>query len=98
MPGRVGLIAVDSFAMGLPIVTTDWPHHAPEFDYLQPGVDSVVTSDDPAAFSRAAIQLLSMPADLARTQKMCLSRWRDFSIEHMADEFADGVRSCLRKV
>jgi glycosyltransferase involved in cell wall biosynthesis len=95
MPGRVGLIAVDSFAMGLPIVTTDWPYHAPEFDYLRPGVDSVVTLDDPAAFARSGIGLLSNPAELALKRKMCLSRWRDFSIEHMADRFAAGVVACL---
>jgi glycosyltransferase involved in cell wall biosynthesis len=98
MPGRVGLIAVDSFAMGLPIVTTDWSHHAPEFDYLQPGIDSVVAANDPDAFASAAIRLLSMPADLALVQKNCLSRWGDFSTERMADSFTAGVVSCLREI
>jgi glycosyltransferase involved in cell wall biosynthesis len=97
MPGRVGLIAVDSFAMGLPIVTTDWPHHAPEFDYLQPGVDAFVAVNDPAAFARAAIRLFSMPLDLALAKKKCVSRWGEFSIEHMADRFASGVLSCLQE-
>lgn len=33
-PGRIGLVALDSIALNIPIVTTDWPFHAPEFEYL----------------------------------------------------------------
>lgn len=35
IPGRVGLVAVDALAMGLPVHTTDYPYHAPEIGFLQ---------------------------------------------------------------
>ena len=34
MPGRVGLVAVDALALGMPVVTTTYPRHAPEAEYL----------------------------------------------------------------
>ena len=44
-PGRVGLVAVDSFALGLPIATTEWQLHAPEFDYLVPDDNALITEN-----------------------------------------------------
>jgi hypothetical protein len=37
MPGRVGLVAVDALALGLPVLTTHFPFHAPELEYLVEG-------------------------------------------------------------
>jgi glycosyltransferase involved in cell wall biosynthesis len=51
MPGRVGLIAVDALVMGLPVLTTDWPFHAPEAEYLQPGESMLQSHDSPDAFA-----------------------------------------------
>ena len=50
-PGRVGLVAVDALIMGLPILTTSASAHAPEFDYLRPGIDVVETAPTTAAFA-----------------------------------------------
>lgn len=52
-PGRVGLVAVDALAMRLPVLTTVSDEHAPEVDYLQPGVDVRFTSPTPVAFAEA---------------------------------------------
>ena len=38
-PGRVGLVAVDALALGLPVLTTDAARHAPEIEYLREGAD-----------------------------------------------------------
>jgi glycosyltransferase involved in cell wall biosynthesis len=35
MPGLVGLVVLDSFALGVPIITTDFPEHSPEISYLK---------------------------------------------------------------
>lgn len=35
IPGRVGLVAVDALALGLPVHTTRFAYHAPEIEYLQ---------------------------------------------------------------
>ncbi|MBT0769472.1 glycosyltransferase [Kineosporia sp. J2-2] len=54
MPGRVGLVAVDALALGLPVMTTNFPYHAPEYEFLSPGRDVMVLPDDPLEFSRQA--------------------------------------------
>ena len=46
MPGRVGLIAVDSFQMRLPIITTSYEFHAPEYEYLINGKNSLISKND----------------------------------------------------
>jgi glycosyltransferase involved in cell wall biosynthesis len=51
MPGRVGLIAVDALVMGLPILTTDWPFHAPEAEYLSVGESMLQSPNSPEAYA-----------------------------------------------
>ncbi len=31
MPGLVGLVVLDSFALGVPMITTDYPYHSRRF-------------------------------------------------------------------
>jgi glycosyltransferase involved in cell wall biosynthesis len=96
MPGRVGLVAVDSFALGTPIVTTRWPYHAPEFEYLEDGVNARISDDDVAAFAHALEELLSSPDELARLTRGCETALPRYTLETMVDNFADGVFSALR--
>jgi glycosyltransferase involved in cell wall biosynthesis len=58
MPGRVGLVAVDCLALGVPVLTTDFAHHAPEIDYLAEGTDRYTLPDDPARFAEQALTLM----------------------------------------
>ena len=46
-PGRVGLIAVDCLAAQRPLLTTRWPWHAPEIDYLEEGKSLFTFEDNP---------------------------------------------------
>ena len=94
-PGRVGLIAVDSFALGTPIITTNWSHHAPEFEYLEHGANAVVADNSVEAFVGESTSLLGQADRSRRLGQRC---WRDvdnYGIDGMADRFADGVISAL---
>lgn len=42
IPGLVGLVLLDSFASGVPLVTTADALHSPEFEYLDDGVNGVI--------------------------------------------------------
>lgn len=95
MPGRVGLIAVDSFALGLPIVTTDWPWHAPEFEYLTSGVNSLITEDSVQDFAEETIRLLRDTSRLKLMKTNCLRDADQYSIESMAANFHKGVLRAL---
>lgn len=91
MPGRVGLCAVDSFALRTPIVTTDWPWHAPEFEYLKNGQNAVITRDDPAAYTAAVRALLNDPARLHSLRTACGENAAEYTIDAMAARFCDGL-------
>jgi glycosyltransferase involved in cell wall biosynthesis len=94
-PGRVGLISVESFTLGLPIVTTEWPYHAPEFEYLSVGTDSIVTKDDPAAYAEAVIGLANEPLRVQALAAAAQAKSGWPSIDHMIDTF---VAECLRQI
>lgn len=93
MPGRVGLCAVDSFALRTPIVTTAWPWHAPEFEYLRNGENAVVTPDDPASYANAVRALLENPVQLHVLQANCGESAETYSIDAMAARFCEGLLS-----
>lgn len=95
MPGRVGLIAVDSFALGLPIITTDWPWHAPEFEYLIDGFNSIISKDDIENYSESVVALLNDVDKLARLKNQCLEDAKIYTIESMANNFHRGVLDAL---
>jgi glycosyltransferase involved in cell wall biosynthesis len=55
-PGRVGLIAVDALAAGVPIFTTHLARHAPEYEYLREGAEVFTVAADPQSFAAAVHQ------------------------------------------
>jgi glycosyltransferase involved in cell wall biosynthesis len=95
MPGGVGLAILDAFALQLPLVTTDCGTHGPEICYLKQGENGWMTEDDPAAYSRAVADLLQDRVRLDRFRDRCLADARHYSLENMAQNFADGIRRAL---
>ncbi len=95
-PGRVGLIAVDGFAMGLPLITVDWSFHAPEVEYLSPSIDSIFTADNPQAYAEAISQLIAKASVLDELRANARSRAGSPDIAASARRFANGVRTMLR--
>jgi len=57
MPGRIGLVAADALAMGLPVLTTDYDSHAPEAEFLRPG-ERYDLPNTPAEFASQALLLM----------------------------------------
>lgn len=85
-PGRVGLVAVESLVARRPIVTTAWPFHAPEFDYLT-SENSMISDDSVDAYADALLRKdemmrLSAGPDIA---------WTYPRLEAMISNFASGV-------
>ena len=96
MPGRVGLVAVDSFAAAIPIITTAWAWHAPEFEYLDNDRNAVITSDQSHAFVEALHNLLNDPALLLRLGRVCRADSELVTLSAMADNFLNGILHALR--
>ncbi|TSE14719.1 glycosyltransferase family 4 protein [Arthrobacter sp. KBS0703] len=95
MPGRVGLVAVDSFAAGRPIVTTAWPWHAPEFEYLAHNETCLITEDDSSSYAQGLHRLMENRVELESMQEACRNNRATYSIEQMASRFFEGIQLAL---
>ncbi|MGZ0711695.1 glycosyltransferase (plasmid) [Coraliomargarita sp. W4R53] len=94
MPGRVGLVAVDSIVGRTPIITTKFPHHAPEYTYLSSG-NSVSAENNVQSYADALLEVLT---DARTHQALCEGCEADadnFSIDKMATRFVDGIQAAL---
>jgi glycosyltransferase involved in cell wall biosynthesis len=97
MPGLVGLGILDSFALGVPIVTTNYPFHSPEIDYLRNGVNGIMVENwqDAGAYAQAVTELL---LDESQRQRLIDAGKRDadfYTVDNMAANFAGGIMSAL---
>jgi glycosyltransferase involved in cell wall biosynthesis len=97
MPGLVGLCAVDSFALQTPLVTTDWPFHAPEFEYLRHGRNAWIAPGDPAGFAREVVALLGDSARLETLRRGCREDAPRYTVEEMSRRFTEGTVRLLRE-
>ncbi len=95
MPGRVGLAVVDSFALTVPMVTTRWPYHAPEFEYLRDGGNGVVTEDDVAVYAGEVVRLLQDRELMVLLAKGCDASAGVYTLAHMVENFTRGVLAAL---
>jgi glycosyltransferase involved in cell wall biosynthesis len=94
-PGLVGLGILDSFAAGLPMLTTDRRQHSPEIAYLEHGVNGLMTADNLDAYVQATVDLLGDEALLKRLRVGCRTSAGEYTLEHMAKHFCEGILQCL---
>lgn len=97
-PGRVGLVAVDSFAAGVPLVATDWQWHAPEFEYLVNGSNAFITEDAVGALSAGVARVWTDDALRTRLIQGCSEAANVYTLEAMVCRFATGVQAAVENV
>jgi glycosyltransferase involved in cell wall biosynthesis len=96
LPGAVGLAVLDAFAAGLPMLTTRIPIHGPEIEYLEEGVNGLMTDPQPEAYAEAVSSVLSVDEHLSRLRAGAKASSGKYSIEAMVANFRDGIRLALR--
>lgn len=97
MPGRVGLVVLDAFAAGLPLLSTRLNIHGPEMEYLEEGVNGLLSEPDVSAFAEMAISVLSNQEKLDRLRGGARIAGAQYTIENMAANFCNGIQECLRR-
>ena len=94
MPGLIGLGILDSFALETPIITTEYPFHSPEIEYLENGINGFITKDNIYDYSQTVINTLKTKKYIYLIEG-CKSSAEIYTIETMVENFKNGVLSCL---
>jgi glycosyltransferase involved in cell wall biosynthesis len=95
MPGLVGLAVLDSFALETPMITTNYPYHSPEIEYLVNGENGFITANDLGSYVDRVASLLAAPRELSALRAGCRASYPWYSLEEMVRRFAGGVTSAL---
>ncbi|WZH52242.1 MAG: glycosyltransferase family 4 protein [Nocardioides alkalitolerans] len=94
MPGRVGLVAADALAMGVPIATTRHDFHAPEVEYLDEST-SLWSDAEPQAYASLVSDYLGDGRRQETVREAARAAVRDISVEAAAQRFARGIDRAL---
>lgn len=94
MPGLVGLGILDSFALETPIVTTSYPFHSPEIEYLENGFNGLMTKNDLNLYSDTVVDLFKSGKYLDLI-KGCKVSAQKYTLETMVKNFKTGILECL---
>jgi L-malate glycosyltransferase len=94
MPGVVGLGILDSFALQSPIITTELPFHGPEIEYLENGVNGIITPNDINVYTQTVIDILLNKKYLSLIEG-CVRSADVYTIENMVTNFKNGILKCL---
>lgn len=95
-PGMSGLAILDAFSTGTAFVTTENGIHSPEIDYLEPGVNGLLTAPDVGAFVQAVIDLLGNEQRLNEMKENAFMDSSKYTIENMAENYAAGILRVLK--
>jgi len=94
MPRLIGLAIVDSFVLETPTITTEHPFHGPEIDYLENGINGIKTADSMDEYSKAVINVFKT-GQYRDLLPGCRAAAEKYTVEHMAENFTQGVLHCL---
>jgi glycosyltransferase involved in cell wall biosynthesis len=95
VPGLVGLVAIDSFALGIPIVAIEPWNHAPEFEYLRSGENSLIAGARPNEYAEALLRLLGDRQMTQRLAQACRADSARYTLDSMVSNFTGGVLAAL---
>ena len=91
----VGLVAVDSFALETPIITTDCGRHGPEFGYLEHEVNALVANENQESFAAEIMRALSDTKLREGLALHCRSDASKYGSEKMITRFSRGITDAL---
>jgi len=90
-PGLVGLAILDSFAAGLPLLSTKLDIHSPEIAYLEDGYNGLITAPNKEAYTQAIIRCIEDSDLFEKLQTGARESANHYSIEAMVANFRDGI-------
>lgn len=95
MPGALGLVVIDSFALRTPLITTSLETHSPEFDYLENHENAHITDFDVTSYTKGVVSTLNNEKYLEKIKLGCDAASKLYTLPVMVERFADGIEQCL---
>lgn len=95
MPGLVGLAILDAFALQTPMITTTYPYHSPEIEYLETGKNGLITPNTLEGFVDGVVKTLDNRELLARLVKGCEAATAIYTVDKMVDNVYEGIMRCF---
>jgi glycosyltransferase involved in cell wall biosynthesis len=95
IPGKVGLAVNHAFAHGVPVLTREGTLHAPEFEYLEPGRNSLIVAGGFDEFVAAVASFIGSPSQRAELAEGALRSREGLMVSSMAAAFHAAVCATL---
>ena len=95
--GAVGLIVIDAFCMGLPLLTVQASMHGPESAFIEEGVNGFFTDPNPQAFADAISKLITDKDLYQRIRAGASLAGQTYTMDNMVQHFANGIEQCLQR-
>ncbi|ERT08051.1 glycosyl transferases group 1 family protein [Lyngbya aestuarii BL J] len=95
IPGLVGLAILDAFVAGLPVITTDLPIHSPEIEYLNSGLNGLITEHNLEKYAQAVTNLMRDDDFYLQLKSGALMAAKQYTIDKMVNNFKTGIVKCL---
>ena len=98
IPASVGLVILDAFVLGVPVVTLAGADHGPEIQYAVHNSNSIIlkSSTTPAEYAVTVVQYLQEEQLRFRLVAGCQESSLLYSIETMVANFCTGVMAALQ--
>jgi len=94
-PGGVGLGILDSFALGIPLLTTVGGKHGPEISYLESGRNGLIVADNLKEYTKMAECMLNDSSLREELAKNCIRDSARYSLNNMVNNFSVGIMNAL---
>jgi glycosyltransferase involved in cell wall biosynthesis len=95
LTGRIGLAVVEAFALGLPVIATNFPFSAPESGYLEQGKNSLISHPSAPDLAYSITSVLSDQTLRETLAKNAQTSGGQYTLENMIIRFADGILTAL---
>jgi glycosyltransferase involved in cell wall biosynthesis len=96
MPGPVGLVVTDSFAIGVPIIASKFENHGPEFSYLVHEFNCLITDGKIGSFADSIETLLKNHKYREKLVTGAISSGFKYSIESMVSNYVQAILQILK--
>lgn len=91
LPGAVGLAVLDAFSMQTPMITTEYPFHGPEVEYIVDEINGLVTKNSLEDYTSKVLEILNSNKKYTKLVEGCKSSTSQYTVEKMVENFAQGI-------